>query len=106
MTVVIAWYNLYAQQKHQKEKILQYDQEVFKTIYETDDTEKNETFNALLDQRMLTVDCYFNLLETNTNMEVFYKIFLRDYHVKLIPLVYFNRNLAYYEASKGSYLFS
>jgi hypothetical protein len=39
-------------------------------------------------------------------MEVFYKIFLRDYHVKLIPLVYFNRNLAYYEASKGSYLFS
>lgn len=55
---------------------------------------------------MEAVNCYFNMIDSNTSMEVFFKIFLKDYHFKLIPLIYFNRSLAHYEARKDKSLFN
>jgi hypothetical protein len=83
-----------------------YDKEVFEYIYHTDNQEENRILTELLDERMETVDCYFNLLETSNEMEVFFRIFVKDYHRKLIPLVYFNRSLAHYEAKRNLHLFN
>lgn len=87
------FYNSHVMEKEERKGLLVYSKDNYYKLFKIEQESNKKEFDLILDKEKENSDDIMNMMETNTQMEIFFSIFLKDYHLQLIPLVYFNKNL-------------
>ncbi len=93
LILVVFFYGFYNDnfmEREQKEALLVYPEEIYNYLYELDTFNEKRKLEKIIDSRLMKLDDFFNLMQLNTNMEIFFAMFLKPFHIKLLPLVLVN----------------